>query len=629
MARRSDPVIAYARRVISGRIVAGPHVRNACRRHLDDLQHGRERGLYWDLEAALDAINFFPAVLRLAGGQFEGRPFVLDTSQEFIIGSIFGWKRADGTRRFRRAFIEEGKGNGKSPLAAGIGLYCLIADGEKRAEVYAAASKKDQAFIMFRDATAMYQQSPGLQERLTASGVNPIYNLSDLRTGSFFRPIASAQRTQEGGVSGGQSGPRPSCALCDEIHEHRDGTVIEMLERGFKWRQQPLLVMITNSGSDRNSVCWQEHQFAIKAAAGEMDPARTDSSFSYVCALDDGEDPLRDPRCWVKANPLLGDPKKGKILTREYLSEVVGQAIAIPGKLNNILRLHFCVWTDAERAWMPRGTLEKCILPFETPAAMRAEISKHEGKEVSVGVDLSASQDLTAEAFAVKTGSVQVERKEPDGSTSMVLAPTFDAWIEAWSPADSLADRSVRDSAPYDLWAKMGWLNAPAGMQIRLDYPAAFLADAATRFKVRLVAYDRYAFRRFEEELETFNFTAPLIEHPQGGKKRGAIPIELAQTAKRQHQELPQGLWMPGSVLELESMILEERIRLFGNPVLISACMAAVFEQDPIGNRWLSKRRATGRIDALVALVMAIGAATMQTPKKSDISGFLRNAVVA
>jgi phage terminase large subunit-like protein len=121
-----------------------------------------------------------------------------------------------------------------------------LADGEDRAEVYAAASKKDQAMVLFRDAVAMFQQSPALEKRLTPSGGNPVWNLADLKTGSFFRPISSDD---------GQSGPRPSCALCDEVHEHRNGTMIEMLERGFKWRHQPLLIMATNSGSDRTTVC--------------------------------------------------------------------------------------------------------------------------------------------------------------------------------------------------------------------------------------------------------------------------------------------------------------------------------------------------------------------------------------
>lgn len=213
----TDPATAWASDVVAGRIVAGPHVRNAARRHLDDLKRGSKRGLVFDKDAAQRGIDFFCKVLRLAKGKFEGQPFILEPSQAFIIGSLFGWKRrATGLRRFRRAYIEQGKGNGKSPLAAGIGMYCLLADKEPGAEVYAAAAKKDQAMVLFNAAVAMRKQSPALAERLRPSGINPVWNLADLKTGSFFRPISNEDS---------QSGPLPSCALCDEIHEHRDGTV--------------------------------------------------------------------------------------------------------------------------------------------------------------------------------------------------------------------------------------------------------------------------------------------------------------------------------------------------------------------------------------------------------------------
>jgi phage terminase large subunit-like protein len=189
-----DPVTQWAKDVVAGKIVAGPHVRNACHRHLHDLEHGKARGLTWDLAAALRAINFFPDVLRLAGGQFEGLQFHLHPSQVFKTGSLFGWKRKDGTRRFRRAYIEEAKGNGKSPWAAGIGHYCLLADGEQRAEVYAAAADKDQAMVLFRDAVAMREQSPAIARRLTPSGGNPVWNLREAQVRLRTAPIMRAVR---------------------------------------------------------------------------------------------------------------------------------------------------------------------------------------------------------------------------------------------------------------------------------------------------------------------------------------------------------------------------------------------------------------------------------------------------
>jgi phage terminase large subunit-like protein len=555
---RADPVTAWARAVIAGTVVAGPYVRAACGRHLRDLEQGSRRGLKWDKAAVRRVIRFFAEGLCLAGGQFEGQPFKLHPSQAFIIGSLFGWKRADGRRRFHRAYIEQGKGSGKSPLAAGIGMYCLVADGESRAEVYAAASMKSQAMVLFRDAVAMWQQSEDLRDRLTPSGGNPIWNLADLQTGSFFRPISSEED---------YSGPRPSCALCDELHEHRDGHMLEQLERGFKFRRQPLLVMITNSGTDRNSVCWEEHTHAVKVATGEVED---DETFSFVCSLDDDDDPLEDPSCWVKANPLLN-----VTVTEEYLAGVVRQAKQLPGKLNNILRLHFCRWTDAQEAWMARETLKQVLADFD-PA-------EHSGEDIHLGLDLSATQDLTALAHIVQTGKDQEGR------------PTFDAWVDAWTPAATVRERGLRDKAPYEQWVEQGDLHATPGKVIGFDYVAARLAEVASLYSVCELAYDSYGFRKhFEPQLDALGLTLPIVEHPQGGKRKGA----------------ESGLWMPGSKLTLENLILEKRIRIKRNPVLVSAMMSAAVENDPWGNFWFSKRRAINRIDALIALCMAVGAAT-------------------
>jgi phage terminase large subunit-like protein len=601
-----DRATAYALDVVEGRVVAGPHVRNACLRHLDDLVHGPGRGLAWDLDQARHIWAFFEGVLKLSEGQFEGRPFALHPSQAFKLGAINGWRRAsDGTRRFRRAYIEEGKGNGKSPFAGGLGLYGLTADGEAGAQIYAAGAKKEQAGILFADAAKMVRKSPALLKRLKFSGgVGREYNIAYLKIGGFFRPIS-----KDAGKTG--SGPRPHFALCDEVHEHPSRDVMEMLERGFKFRRQPLLVMITNSGSDRNSVCYEEHQHAIRVAAGTRTPDRTfsyvgevidDTTFSFVCALDPDDDPLNDPSCWPKANPLLGT-----ILTEEYLAGVVAQAKAMPGKLNGILRLHFCVWTDSDEAWISREALEKVLVDFE--------VAQHHGKEISCGADLSGRRDLTAVASIVETGTV--ERTREDGS--IIELPTFDAWIEAWTPEEGLAQRALADSAPYDVWVKQGFLRTAPGPQIRLDFVAAYFAQLDDDFVIRLLAYDRYAWRKLEEELDALGLKIPQAEHPQGGKRRARPSEDQLEAAKRAGREPPDGLWMPGSINWLEELILDQRIRLKINPVLVSAAMSAAIERDPFDNRWFSKRKATQRIDPLVSLAMAVGAAMSAAAKVTSV----------
>ena len=150
-------VEAYARSVVAGKVVAGQLARLACQRHLDDLKKGKARGLRWDAAAARHAIEFFRH-LRHSTGEWAGKPFELQPWQAFVIGSLFGWKRVDGLRRFRTAYVEVARKNGKSAMLAGISLYALLADGEPGSHVYAAATTRDQARIVFGDARILWQR---------------------------------------------------------------------------------------------------------------------------------------------------------------------------------------------------------------------------------------------------------------------------------------------------------------------------------------------------------------------------------------------------------------------------------------------------------------------------------------
>ncbi len=588
--------------MVDGRVIAGPHVRNACRRHLQDLVEGPARGLKWDLAKAQHVWSWWEGVLKLSEGQFEGIPFKLHGSQAFRLGCLFGWTReATGLRRFRIFYDEEGKGNGKSPLAAGIGLYMLTADGEPGAQIYAAGARKEQAGILFADAVKMVKKSGALKKRLKFSGgEGKEYNIAFHRAGSFFRPIS-----KESGKTG--SGPRPQCALADELHEHPDRKTVEMLERGFKFRRQPLLAMFTNSGSDRKSYCFEEHERACRVAAGTRTPDDAftyvgepidDSVFAFVCSLDPDDDPLTDRSCWGKANPLLG-----VILDEDYLAGVVAEAQAMPGKRNGILRLHFCVWTEAAEGWISRDALDAVLADFD-PAI-------HAGKEVCAGIDLSGTQDLTAVGHFVCTGTVS--RTREDGQ--VVQLPTYDAWIEAWIPGDKIADKVLADSAPYDIWVAQKHLRPSPGPRIRNDVLAAYFAGFLETYSLRKLAYDRYAYSHFQEACDEQHLAINHVEHPQGGRRRARPDPAEVETARLQGLEPPQGLWMPGSLNFLEELIVDRRVRIQRNPVFVSAAMSAAIEEDAFGNRWFSKRKATQRIDPLVALAMAAGVAQQAAPR--------------
>jgi phage terminase large subunit-like protein len=548
--------------------VAGPLVRGACERHLKDL---KRKDIVWDLRAAQRAMAFFPGVLRLNAGKFESTPFKLEPWQAFVVGSIFGWKRKNGQRRFRWAYIETGKGSGKSPLAAGVGLYMLTADGEARAEVYAAATKKDQAMILFRDAVAMFQQSPELRARLTPSGGNPVWQLTYLTKASWFKPISNDD---------GQSGPRPSCALIDELHEHPDAKTVEMLEAGFKFRENPLMFMITNSGSDQTTVCWKYHDLIARIVAGEVED---DEVFGYVCALDEGDDPFEDESCWVKANPSLG-----VTIREDYLRSRIAKARNLPDKRNECLRLNFCVWTDAEAAWMTKPVWAAVQKPWA--------LESLRGRKAWLGADLAIRNDLVALAGVVELDPDEQERRR------------FAAWCEFWLPREKLRAKEDTDSQPYSLWVEQGHLQLSEGNFVRQEFVAKRMVELADIFDLQAVAYDEYAVKWLQVALDDLGAKLPLIEHPQG-YRRGKRDEDAIRDAKMRGEPPPAGLWMPESIQKAEELVVEGLIEVNPNPILTWNIASATFERDAQGNRKLSKRKSTGKIDGAVALVMASGAA--------------------
>lgn len=551
-----DPATRYAAAVVSGRIVAGPHVRDACARHLRDLGHGPARGLYWDVAAVKRGIAFFAEVLCLNGGQFEGLPFALEPWQAFVVGSLLGWKGPDGYRRFRVAYIETAKGSGKSPLAAGLGHYGLVADGEARAEVYAAATKKDQAMVLFRDAVAMWQHSPELRRRLIPSGVGErIWNLAYPARGSFFRPIAADD---------GQSGPRPHVALIDEIHEHRTNMVVEMIRAGTKSRRQALIVMITNSGTDRQSVCFEYHDYAGKVASGMVED---DAFFAYVCALDDGDDPFFDETCWPKVNPSLAAGIPGI----KYLREQVTQARGMPSKEATVRRLNFCQWVESNNPWISADVWFR--------AARQYDWRDYTGRRAIAGLDLSSTEDLTALVL-------WIEPAEPGEPWRM--APIF------WLPEDGLAQKSEQDRVPYTTWREQGWLETTPGGAVNKLTVIRRLAEIASRLNIVEVAYDRWRIEDLIQLAADAGVALPkLVPFGQGFKD------------------------MSPAVEEFERHLLAGTVVHPGSPVLTWCAANAVCTQDDAGNRKPSKARSTGRIDGIVAAVMAAGRLIAPKPATS------------
>lgn len=610
-----DEATAYALAVDSGKEVAGPDVRNACARHLKDIREGHKRGLVWSVGHVERVLAFCRKILKLNGGEFEGQPFDPLPWQCFVLGSLFGWLRLDKRdkasypatvltakaleaeletglyRRFRVAYQETGKGSGKSPLAAAVGLYMQVADGEERAEVYAAATKKDQAMILFRDAVAMVDQSPALTRVVRKSGKAPnVWNLLYEKTSSFFRPIAADE---------GQSGPRPSCALVDEFHEHKTPHVLEMLRAGFKFRKQPMMFVITNSGSDTTSPCYDYHEYGIKVCSGAL---ADDTFFAYICSLDKDEDPFVSEACWPKVNPSLGHT-----FDMQYLRDQVTQARNMPSKESTVRRLNFCQWVGAKDPWL---TSDVWLLNAEQPRPLAAL----RGAKCYAGLDLSMKNDLSALVLLFPRDEwkeVSVLRKDKDGKLALAspsLLQIMDVHCFFWTPEDGITDKETRDRVPYQAWAKAGHIELVPGPVIDYGFIARKLKDIMEEHELVLLNFDRWRIKDLKKELADIGLEwaedeGPMQPHGQGFKDMSPA-IEAA-----------------------EDMLTNGILRHGDHPVLKWCVSNAVVVKDPAELRKFDKSRATGRIDGAVALAMG-ARATQGTQTAGDLDEFLSNPLV-
>lgn len=556
-----DPATLYAIKVVKREIVAGPWVRLSCKRHLNDLERD---DLIWDIAAAQHAIDFFPEILRFTDGDKVDLPFELSLWQQFIVGCLFGWKTLDGWRRFRTAYVEIGKGNGKSPLAGGIGLYLLAADREGAAEVYAAATKLDQAKILWNDAKRMAESSPHL------SGIVDVKTnlLSVLSTNSIFKPISSEKR--------GLDGPRVHGGLIDELHEHADATVVNKLRAGTKARKQALIFEITNSGFNKQTVCYQHHEQSVRILQGI---ARNDTWFSYIAALDAGDDWENNEKVWIKANPNLDISIPSK-----YIRGQVDEARDMPANRAIIARLNFCIWTGAEAPWISEEKWTACQRTWEELEDYVA------GYPCWGGLDLSQRKDLTALSLTWDT---------PRGKISRV-------WY--FTPKVGIEQRSKADQAHYDLWAEQGWLIATPGSIVDYKFVVHAVKILHERYEIQGIAFDPWKINEFKKIMDDEGLEIPMVKHGQGFQ--GGLSKD--------------SMWMPRSIEAWEEAILTGNYYVEENPCTLSCAANATITPDPQGNRKWDKTKSTGRMDGTVAQAMSVGLATdgFPEPEESETSKY-------
>lgn len=550
-----DPVTQYALDVVAGRFVTGKLVRQAAERHISDLATGHERGLTWRPDLAIDAIKFFSLLQHYKGewGSYPGHPVAefihLEPWEQFIVGSLMGWLRADGTRRFREVYLEVARKNGKTLLAAGLVILLTFFDGEPGAEAYAIATKRDQAKLVWNDAKQMIERNPSLAARIHTYALS----ITDETSASFFRPLG-----QDSGES--DIGTNPYVAVVDELHVIEERDSITSMRTGMSARRQPVLLKITTAGKKRESVWHEERSDAIAVVEGR---ATDDSLLVLIYTLDEGDDPF-DPAVWPKANPNLGVSVKP-----EFLVEMSAKAQRSPSVLTGYLQFHMNVPTQVSTraidiaTWDANDGRIQVDGEIETYEQFIARVIP-EAATCYGGLDLASITDLTAYLLV---------HRDDEGYINVR------AWF--WCPEDGIQDRARRDGVPYDDWVRDGWLIATPGNVTDYDFVQADIVASGDLYDVGEIGFDRWN----AIQLAT-NLTA-----------EGAAMMAVAQT----HSGLAPG-WR-----ELDKALVEHKLRHGGHPILRWMAGNVEVESDAAGNLKPSKAHSTERIDGIVGLDMAVG----------------------
>lgn len=532
---------------------------------------GDRHGAWFDPAAAAAAVAFFRTYLRHTEAEWWGRPFVLQTWQERIVRTVFGWKRADGTRLVRTLYLEVARKNGKTEFAAGLALLMLVADGEPGGQGYSMARDLDQAKIVFNKAVTMVGLSPALSEVMETYKTS-IYCPQLIAS---FKPLSSNAASKHGFS--------PSFAVADELHEWPDGELHDVVHKGTAARRQPLEILITTAGEPGIGYGWELHERAEQILAG----TRIEPEFlPFIWAAAPGDD-WTSPATWARANPNIGVSVK-----EEYLAGEVAAAIGNERKTGDFKRYHLNLWNEKITAGLPMEQWDACRIRPVTLETLA-------GRRCWGAMDLSATTDLTALCLVAAAGRGE-----------------WDAWWHFWMPTHNLKDRVHKDRVPYGQWIADGWITGTEGNTVDYDAIRAFVSGGVghdlveTRpvaHQVELVelAIDRWNATQIVTQLGQDGVT--VVPFGQGFASMSAPSKELmrlAGTGALNHGRNPVARWMATNT---------------------------AFEADSADNIKPAKpdRRASiKRIDGIVALIMALGRAVAPQEAPVDLSGFLRAPVM-
>lgn len=545
MRKQLHPAEQYAVDVRDGRIPVSRYVRMAVERYFRDRAEAVERGWYFDERAAARPIDFIRHLPHIKG-EWAGRPIELEPWQQFFLWNLFGFRRAaTGTRRFREAYLEVARKNGKTTLLAGIGCYMLFADGESGAEVYSCATTRDQARECFGAAQEMVRRC-SLSRRAkvfrSAGG-----SISYEATGSVFKPLSSDANTLDG--------KNASCTIVDEFHAHKTDEVYAVMKSSMGARRQPLLCIITTAGFNLAGPCFTYRSSAIKMLEGIFE----DDALLAMIYTQDSREELSDPATWVKSNPCFGASVKPEFLEEQYHTMRTK-----PEQESAILTKNFNLWVQASDIWIADDVW--CACRSETPVESLA------GCVCYAGLDLGSVNDFSSLVLAFH---------ENDRTQ---LLPFF------WIPEEKYRTRREmqRENANIDVWVRQGLLRVTPGNVTDYEVIRRDIARLAGQYDIRKIGYDRW--NSSQLVIDLLNDGLPMDGFQQSISNISPPTKEferLARSGDLEHYGNPILRWMVSNVVVYRDA--NDNLKPVKNrsPEKIDGVVAAI---EAIGE-WMSAQR--------------------------------------
>ena len=545
MTDKFQPWSAYIQGVLSGIIPACNFIKQACERHLNDVARIDDPNYLYDFDVAKAhrVIEFFTD-LKLTEGLPRPKPFKPELWQAFILAMIFGWvKKADGNRRFRKGHITVPRKNGKSPTFAGIGLYGLLMDKEMGAQIYSAATKRDQAKIIW-DHAVMFRRHSGDLDQIIDKSVNALFVRE---TNSKFMALSADEE--------GLDGLNVHMGLIDEFQNHKNDVVYERINTSTTSRRQPLILTTGTAGSNRETAMFREHEYSANVLRGEW---QDDSYFCYMAEADEDDD-WESEDTWKKANP-----NYGVSVNPENMAIEANAAKNEPMKLNSFLRLHLNIWTSGETAWMPMDRWRGCALEKKESKVELEDRMLEEWRLPLAGLDLSSKIDLTALTLLFPPSE-----KDP----RWIVQPYF------WIPEGCIAQRAKKDRVPYDLWVSQGLIKATPGDTVDYNFVKSDIMKLHHKLHFKGMGVDPW------NALMLINLLrgegVPVIEIQQGFRS-------LSDPMK-----------------EVMAWVLSKKIAHGNDPVLNWNMGNTSATEDPAGNIKPDKAVSRERIDGVAAMINA------------------------